>query len=113
MMLFHPIAYFTGVIEELNTAYLELPYRGENGVISMYVLLPVFTANAIDVLLQNFTSEILEKVLSANTFEEVDVEFPKISFERRFKFVPVRLFHVSVYKINTLHRALLIPYGFT
>lgn len=58
----------------------------------MFVLLPVFTANAIDVLLQNFTSEILEKILSEKTLEEVDVEFPKISFERKFKFVPVRFF---------------------
>lgn len=81
--------FILGVIEELSTAYLELPYKGEHGSISMFVLLPVFTTNAIDVLLQNFTSEILEKVLGERSFEEVDVEFPKISFERRFKFVPV------------------------
>lgn len=79
-----------GVNEELNTAYLELPYKGEHGAISMFILLPVFTTNSIDVLLQKFTPEILEKILSEKLIEEVDVEFPKISFERKFKFVPVR-----------------------
>lgn len=88
--------YVTGVIEELNTAYLELPYKGEHGSISMFILLPVFTANAIDVLLQNFTSKVLEKVLSEKSFEEVDVEFPKISFERKFKFVPVSQLHLLI-----------------
>lgn len=71
-----------------------MPYKGEHGSISMFILLPVFTANAIDVLLQNFTSEILEKILtSEKSFEEIDVEFPKISFERKFKFVPVSQLH--------------------
>lgn len=82
-----------GVIEELNTAHLELPYKGEHGSISMFILLPVFTPNAIDLLLKNFSPEILDKVLNDKSFEEVDIEFPKISFERTFKFVPVRLLH--------------------
>lgn len=80
-----------GVIEELTTAYLELPYKGEYGSISMIVLLPVFTPNAIDLLLKKFTPEILNKVLNEKTSEEVEIEFPKISFERTFKFVPVSL----------------------
>ena len=92
------------MIEELNTAYLELPYKGEHGSIAMFILLPVFAANSIDVLLQNFTSEILEKILKENSFEEVDVEFPKISFERKFKFVPVSPMHFSskIHKIIVL-----------
>lgn len=81
------------MIEDLNTAHVELPYKGEHGSISMFILLPVFTPNAIDSLLQNFTPDILEKVLSEKSFEEIDVEFPKISFERKFKFVPVRFTH--------------------
>lgn len=80
-----------GVIEKLKTAFVEMPYEGEHGSISMFVLLPVFTPNAIDELLNNITPEILDEVLSSESFEEVTVEFPKISFERKFKLVPVSL----------------------
>lgn len=79
-----------GVVDRLKTAFLEMPYQGEHGSISMFVLLPVFTPNAINELLKSITPEVLDEVLSKQSIEEeVTVEFPKISFERKFKLVPV------------------------
>lgn len=80
-----------GVIEKLKTSFLEMPYAGEDGSISMFVFLPVFTVNAIDELLENITPEMLDEALSGGQpQDEVDVELPKISFERKFKLAPVR-----------------------
>lgn len=81
-----------GVIEPLNTVWLEMPYKGEDGAISMYIFLPVFTVNAIDEFLENITPEILDEVFDGGLQREVDVEFPKISFERKFELVPVSWF---------------------
>lgn len=78
-----------GVIDRLKTAFLEMPYQGEHGSMSMFVLLPVFTPTAINELLETITPEILDEVLNNQSIEEVTVEFPKISFERKFKLVPV------------------------
>lgn len=60
----------------------------------MYVFLPVFTVSAIDEFLENLTPEILDDVFSGGLQREVDVEFPKISFERKFELVPVCVFFV-------------------
>lgn len=81
----------TGVIEQLNTVFLEMPYKGEDGSISMYVFLPVFTVNAIDEFLEKVTPEMLDEVFSGGLQREVDIEFPKISFERKFELVPVNI----------------------
>lgn len=78
-----------GVIEQLKTVFLEMPYKGEDGSVSMYIFLPVFTVSAIDELLENITPEILDDVFSGGLQREVDVKFPKISFERKFELVPV------------------------
>lgn len=66
-----------------------MPYKGEDGSVSMYIFLPVFTVSAIDELLEKITPEILDDVFSGGLQREVDVEFPKISFERKFELVPV------------------------
>ncbi|XP_031628732.1 serine protease inhibitor 88Ea-like isoform X2 [Contarinia nasturtii] len=47
-----------GVIHELNTQFVEIPYSGENNSVSMYFFLP----NAIDEFLENVTSEMLDQV---------------------------------------------------
>lgn len=79
----------SGVIEQLKTVFLEMPYKGEDGAVSMFIFLPVFTVTAIDELLENITPEILDEVFSGGLQREVEVEFPKISFERKFELVPV------------------------
>lgn len=81
----------TGVIEQLKTVFLEMPYKGEDGSISMFIFLPIFTPTAIDELLAEITPEILDEAFSGGLQREVDVEFPKISFERTFELVPVRM----------------------
>lgn len=77
------------MIEQLRTVFLEMPYKGEDESISMFIFLPVFHVNAIDELLENITPEILDEVFAGGLQREVDVEFPKISFERKFELVPV------------------------
>lgn len=81
------------MIEQLRTVFLEMPYKGEEDAISMFIFLPVFRVNAIDELLQNITPEILDEVFEGGLQREVDVEFPKISFERKFELVPVSVLH--------------------
>lgn len=78
-----------GVIEQLRTVFLEMPYKGEDDSISMFIFLPVFHVGAIDEMLENITPEILDEVFRGGLQREVDVEFPKISFERKFELVPV------------------------
>lgn len=78
-----------GVIEKLKTIFLEMPYQGEDGSISMFIFLPVFTPTAIDEMLGEMTPEILDEVFEGGFTREVDVEFPKVSFERTFELVPV------------------------
>lgn len=73
----------------MNTIFLEMPYKGEDGAVSMFIFLPVFTVSAIDEMLENITPEILDEVFSGGLQREADIEFPKISFERKFELVPV------------------------
>lgn len=73
-----------------------MPYKGEDGSISMFIFLPVFTVSAIDEFLEKITPEILDDVFSGGLQREVDIEFPKISFERKFELVPVRMIHTQL-----------------
>lgn len=68
---------------------LELPYLGEDTGISMHILLPVFEPNAIDEMLKGLTPELLEEALEGGVQREVNVQLPKISFEKSYEFVPV------------------------
>lgn len=71
-----------GVIDELNVAYLELPYSVENSAISMFVYLPIEnTTKAVDDLLSKFSVKTIHEALTAGSIQEVDVEFPKISLD--------------------------------
>lgn len=83
------IIFLLGVIEKLNTVTLELPYLGEDSGISMFIFLPVFTPTAIDEMLKGLTPEILDEALQGGVQREVDVQLPKISFEKTYEFVPV------------------------
>lgn len=79
----------TGVIESLKTVTLELPYLGEDSGISMFIFLPIFTPTSIDELLKGLTPELLDEALEGGVQREVDVELPKISFEKTYELVPV------------------------
>lgn len=70
------------MIEELNVAYLEMPYSVEDSAISMIVYLPIEkTPTALDDVLSKFTVETIHEALTAGSIQEVDVEFPKISLD--------------------------------
>lgn len=79
----------SGVIEKLNSVTLELPYLGEQSGISMFIFLPVFTPTAIDEMLKGLTPELLDEALEGGAQREVDVELPRISFEKSYEFLPV------------------------
>lgn len=79
-----------GVIEKLKTQILEMPYKGENGTISMFVFLPSSTPTAIDELLETLTPEILDDALNAEyNVKKVQVSIPKFSFEKTHELIPV------------------------
>lgn len=84
----------SGVIEQLNTVTLELPYLGEDSGISMFIFLPVFTPTAIDEMLKGITPELLDEALEGGVQREVDVELPRISFEKTYEFLPVSHRHL-------------------
>lgn len=70
----------TGVIHELNTQFVEIPYSGENNSVFMYVFLP----NAIDEFLENVTPEMLDQIFvdgesQHKMWDKVEIELPKIT----------------------------------
>lgn len=69
-----------------------MSYQGENGWISMYIFLPNSTQTAIDELLTQLTPDILDDILSGQYQykRDVYVEVPRLSFQKTFKFKPVR-----------------------
>lgn len=76
--------------EKLNCVTLEIPYLGEDGDgISMVVLLPTFVPNAVDDLVKRLTPELLQEALEDGMSREVELHFPKISFEKTYELVPV------------------------
>lgn len=84
----------TGVIHELNTKFVEIPYSGENSSVSMYVFLP----NAIDEFLENVTPEMLDQVFADGEsqhkrWEKVKIELPKIAIKHKIKLMPVNMIH--------------------
>lgn len=76
--------------EKLNCVTLEIPYLGEENGISMVVLLPTFVPNAVEDLIKRLTPELLEEALDDGMSREVELQFPKISFEKTYELVPVR-----------------------
>lgn len=90
----------TGVIHELNTQFIEIPYSGDNNpyfgdpasVVSMYVFLP----NAIDEFLENVTPELLDQVFvdgqsQHKRWSKVDIELPKFSLKQKIDLTPVNI----------------------
>lgn len=84
------VFYRSAANEKLNCISLEIPYLGEDGNgISMVVLLPPFVPNAVEDLLKRLTPELLEEALDDGIPREVELAFPKISFEKTYELVPV------------------------
>lgn len=88
----------TGVIHELDTQFVEIPYSGENNSVSMYVFLP----NAIDEFLEKVTSEMLDQVFvdgesQHKKWDMIDIELPKISLKQTINLMPVNVIHQYFY----------------
>lgn len=75
----------SGVLNNVNAAYLEMPYEGEDSAISMIVYLPLEnTPAALDNLVNKFTVETMNEALNRKQIEEVEVELPKISLDGKY-----------------------------
>lgn len=92
------------MIDELNVAFLELPYSVEDSAISMFVYLPIEnTPTAVDELLSKFSVKTIHEALTAGSVQEVDVEFPKISLDGSYLLAqvsPIFRFFSQKKKIN-------------
>lgn len=80
------------VNERLGCHVLEMPYIGEedNGI-SMVVFLPPFATNALENMLERLTPEAIQESLEEGLVREVEVKFPKFSFEKSYELVPVSI----------------------
>lgn len=114
----HFLFQITGVIKQLNTRFLEMPYQGLNTSISMYIFLPVNGSEVdprlrlfrkrfktkeeeeeeapeinIDQFLEKLTPEILDEVFEQafehDIWNKIHVEFPKMSFHDDLSLNPV------------------------
>lgn len=93
--LFVPMMKRTGmynhaVNERLGCHLLEIPYVGDNTEISMVVLLPPSTREALEGVLGRLSPAELERALSEGTSREVQLKLPKFSFEKTYQLVSVR-----------------------
>lgn len=89
--------YNHAVNERLGCHVLEVPYVGEETDISMVILLPPSTPEALEGVLNRLTPEALEQALEEGMGREVEVKIPKFSFEKSYELVPVSLllsFHI-------------------
>lgn len=77
------------VNERLGCHVLELPYLGEENGISMMIFLPPFTPNSLENLLTRLTAEALDEALNEGLSREVEIQFPRFSFEKTYQMVPV------------------------
>lgn len=70
---------------------LKMPYQGESGRFSMYILLPAsIRPTGIDDLLAELTPDILYDALNTEyTYQQVIVEFPKFAIEHNSQLIPV------------------------
>lgn len=78
-------------MQQLDVSFLEMPYNGENGSMSMYIFLPILTD--IDRFLGKLTLEMLDAVFDGKMYKRlVNFEFPKISFEQKIDLKPVNIY---------------------
>jgi len=69
----------------LKSYILELPYEGEE--VSMFILLPPFTPNALEETLTRLTSASLGEAIDPNQlyYDTIDVAIPKFQIEQSFE----------------------------
>lgn len=77
------------VNERLGCHVLEVPYVGDETGISMVILLPPNTPEALEGVLSRLTPDALQQALDEGMGREVEVKIPKFSFEKTYELVPV------------------------
>lgn len=81
--------YNHAVNERLGCHVLEVPYVGDDTGISMVILLPPNTPEALEGVLSRLTPDALQQALEEGMGREVEVKIPKFSFEKTYQLVPV------------------------
>ncbi|KAH8312345.1 hypothetical protein KR044_010327, partial [Drosophila immigrans] len=81
--------------ERLGAHVLQLPYRTshnedtEDSDISMVIILPPFSNDALEQVLLKLNAETLEASLNEASPREIEVSLPKFEFEQRLELVPI------------------------
>lgn len=81
--------------ENLGAHVLQMPYRtsnienDESSDISMVLILPTFSSDALEKVLSKLNANTLATALNEASTREIEVSLPKFGFEQRLELVPV------------------------
>lgn len=80
--------------ENLGAHVLQMPYRtslneSDESNISMVLILPTFSKDALETVLSKLNAKTLEIALNDASMREIEVTLPKFAFEQRLELVPV------------------------
>lgn len=80
--MWHNNSVVSGVLVKENTAFLELPYEGDQEAISMFIYLPLDEKpNAIDNFLSIFSHATIQQAMFSKNYKLIDILMPKIAFK--------------------------------
>lgn len=80
-----------GYIDHLKTKVVQLPFKGDNQTISMYVLLPENGTTAFEDLLKEITPEFLDDIFKGVNLgpESTFLQYPENPFGNEVDLIPV------------------------
>ncbi|XP_055923317.1 serine protease inhibitor 88Ea [Eupeodes corollae] len=82
--------YALSVDERLRAHVLEMPYLSDKkGGVSMVIILPPFTPNSLDDVLERLTPETLNLALKEGMAREIEISLPKFEFEQNLELLPI------------------------
>lgn len=91
---------FTGVSEDLKAYIIELPYEGE--AISMFILLPPFTPNALQDTISRLNSSILREAMDGMYPDSIEIFLPRFKIQQTFDLSQVSVFSFSIFVSSVL-----------
>lgn len=86
------ICFTLGFIDHLKTQVVQMPLKGDNQTISMYVLLPE-SGTTVEDLLKKITPGFLDDIFKSVNLkpEKIFLRYPLIPFEKEVDLIPVCL----------------------
>ncbi|ODN02111.1 Serpin B9 [Orchesella cincta] len=82
MMMYQKGSFRHGVSEELKAYIIELPYEGE--AISMFILLPPFTPNALQDTISRLNASTLREAMDGMYPDSIEIFLPRFKIEQTF-----------------------------